>query len=444
MTSTTTTAATAAEAVEVPLLVHVAVAAKISSSSSSTSSSTLSSSSSFSSSSFSTSGKRKREDCGSAFVSTSDADGVRCHWIRKGALPPYGKLPFPAGAFCGAVLVCPLQRISWDGGHVQLLVDVQRVLADGASLFLVDRLVPDGGDPDATVGATSLEYVRRLVTATLFDIQTLELMTNTSSWTPATFPATAAGASSPRPLPLFCCVARKRPAVLDRAELLLRPVVRQLREICVFSSVRGCPRRDFWEAASALAKEMVTRRINLLHGGGTGGYMGTIARAVRDGGGSVLGVIPSALRAVSAKGPAIGETIFVNSMHQRKEVLYPRADCFVIFPGGCGTVAEFFEVLCEHQLGVHNCPVGLLNVGGYFDGLLAFLDRGIEEGLVKPIYRVSLQVSDSPAELLDMLARYTVPPGFVKRGAWDTKMKPTKRKQQQPTQKDTEAKKDCR
>ena len=190
---------------------------------------------------------------------------------------------------------------------------------------------------------------------------------------------------------------------------------RQLRTVCVFSSVRGGGRPGYESAAAALGAEMSRRGISLLHGGGTSGLMGAIAKAIEAGGGTVTGVIPRALQHVSAKGPTVGQTHFVANMEQRKAFLYPRADAFVILPGGMGTLAELTEVLCEHQLGVHAVPVGCLNACGAFDGLLSYLDASIREGLVKPIYRHILQVASDPAALLDLLEAYRPVPGYV---AW--------------------------
>ena len=108
-------------------------------------------------------------------------------------------------------------------------------------------------------------------------------------------------------------------------------------------------------------------------------------------------------------------------MDERKKILYPLADAFLILPGGCGTLAEMFEVLCEHQLGVHDVPVGLLNVNGVYDKLLAFIDHGIKMGLIKDIYRHMLQVDNNVFELFNKLERYHVTPGFVKREMWKKK-----------------------
>jgi uncharacterized protein (TIGR00730 family) len=199
-----------------------------------------------------------------------------------------------------------------------------------------------------------------------------------------------------------------------------RPIARTLHRVCVFSSVRGGHDPKFKTAALSIANGMAKRKISLLHGGGTFGYMGIIARKIQEGGGDVLGVIPNALRSVSASGRIIGETKFVSTMDERKKILYPMADAFIIMPGGCGTLAELFEVLCEHQLGIHDVPIGILNVNGIYNKLLEFIDYGIQEGLIKGIYRHMLQVSDNVDELFNKLERYHVTPGFVSRKKWKT------------------------
>ena len=123
----------------------------------------------------------------------------------------------------------------------------------------------------------------------------------------------------------------------------------------------------------------------------------------------MIGVIPSALVAKEIAHRALTELRVVASMHERKALMADLSDAFIALPGGWGTLEEFFEVLTWGQLGLHHKPCGLLNVHGYFDGLLSFLDHTVEQGFVKREYRSMIAVADSPGALLDMLASYRPP-----------------------------------
>ena len=134
--------------------------------------------------------------------------------------------------------------------------------------------------------------------------------------------------------------------------------------------------------------------------------MGVLADAVLAAGGEVAGVIPQALVDKELAHDRLTELHVVGSMHQRKELMADRADGFVALPGGYGTCEEFFEILTWAQLGIHDKPIGLLNVAGFFDPLLAWADRAIAEGFVRSEHRRLLLVSDEPARLLDDLQGY--------------------------------------
>ena len=167
------------------------------------------------------------------------------------------------------------------------------------------------------------------------------------------------------------------------------------------------------DAARAFALELVSRGIELVYGGGNVGLMGVLADAVLAAGGRITGVIPQSLVAREIAHARLTELVVVDSMHARKAIMASRADAFVALPGGFGTFEEFFEVVTWTQLGVHAKPCGLLNVAGFYDPLIAFLDRATDERFIRPAHRDLIQHSANPRVLLDRLASF-VPPTVSK------------------------------
>lgn len=149
---------------------------------------------------------------------------------------------------------------------------------------------------------------------------------------------------------------------------------------------------------------MVARKIDLVYGGAHVGLMGRLADAVMAGGRRATGVIPRTLveREVAHRG--LDDLRVVGTMHERKALMADLADAFLAIPGGLGTLDELFEVWTWAQLGLHRKPIGLLNVAGYFDPLLSFLDRATAEGFVSAEHRATLLVESDPAALLDRIA----------------------------------------
>jgi uncharacterized protein (TIGR00730 family) len=183
-----------------------------------------------------------------------------------------------------------------------------------------------------------------------------------------------------------------------------------LRRVCVFCGSSTGGRALYADAATALAREMVGRGIGLVFGGGAVGLMGVIADAVLAAGGHAIGVIPHALVARELAHRALPDLRVVNSMHERKATMAALADAFVAMPGGFGTVEEFCEVITWTQLGVHRKPCGLLNVGGFYDPLIAQFDRGVAEGFIKIGNRRIVVADADPGALLDALAQAPAPP----------------------------------
>jgi uncharacterized protein (TIGR00730 family) len=187
-------------------------------------------------------------------------------------------------------------------------------------------------------------------------------------------------------------------------------VALELRRVCVFCGSSTGHRTLYADAATHLAREMVRRGIGLVFGGGAIGLMGVIADAVLAAGGHAIGVIPHALVARELAHRALPDLRVVNSMHERKATMAALADAFVAMPGGFGTFEEFCEVVTWTQLGVHRKPCGLLNVGGFYDPLIAQFDRGVAEGFVKAANRRIVVAQDDPAALLDALAQAPAAP----------------------------------
>jgi uncharacterized protein (TIGR00730 family) len=155
---------------------------------------------------------------------------------------------------------------------------------------------------------------------------------------------------------------------------------------------------------------MVRRGIGLVFGGGAVGLMGVIADAVLGAGGHAVGVIPHALVARELAHRTLSDLRIVNSMHERKATMAQLSDAFIAMPGGFGTFEEFCEVVTWTQLGVHRKSCGLLNVGGFYDPLLAQFDRGLSEGFIKAGNRRIVLAHAEPSALLDALGRAPAPP----------------------------------
>ena len=159
-----------------------------------------------------------------------------------------------------------------------------------------------------------------------------------------------------------------------------------------------------------LGREMARRGIGLVFGGGGVGLMGVIADAVLAAGGHAIGVIPHAMVVRELAHRALPDLRIVNSMHERKATMAALADAFIAMPGGFGTFEEFCEVVTWTQLGVHRKACGLLNVRGYYDPLIAQIDRGVAEGFVKEGNRRIVVSHGEPAALIDLLATPPSPP----------------------------------
>jgi uncharacterized protein (TIGR00730 family) len=177
----------------------------------------------------------------------------------------------------------------------------------------------------------------------------------------------------------------------------------------VFTGSSPGSRVEYRQTAEALGRLLAERGIGLVYGGARVGLMGAVADATLAAGGTVIGVIPQSLVDREVAHTGLTELRVVASMHERKATMADLSDAFVALPGGFGTLEEFFEVLTWAQLGLHRKGCGLLNVAGYFDGLLAFADHAVTERFLRRDNREMVLVADDPAHLLERLARYEPP-----------------------------------
>ena len=180
-----------------------------------------------------------------------------------------------------------------------------------------------------------------------------------------------------------------------------------MKRLCVFCGSSAGARAEYAQGARSLAVAMADRRLGLVYGGGNVGIMGILADAMLDAGGEVVGVIPQSLVAREVAHRGLTELRVVDTMHQRKALMSELSDGFIALPGGFGTLEEFFEILTWSQLGIQNKPSGLLNIAGYYDGLLTMLDHAVAERFVRPAHRELIITDTSPENLLKRLVAFT-------------------------------------
>lgn len=173
--------------------------------------------------------------------------------------------------------------------------------------------------------------------------------------------------------------------------------------LCVFCGSLSGEDPRFAQAAVEMGNVLAQRRIGLVYGGGRVGLMGILADAARAAGGEVIGVIPQSLAEREVAHTGLSQLHVVDSMHDRKALMGDLSDGFIALPGGFGTLEEFCEVITWSQLGIHCKPCGLLNVGGYFDGLIAMFDRAVSQGFVSVANRGIVLEATSPEEIVDRM-----------------------------------------
>lgn len=197
----------------------------------------------------------------------------------------------------------------------------------------------------------------------------------------------------------------------------------RFQRICVYCGSAKGRKPSYQDAAVELGKELVERGIDLVYGGGSIGLMGLVSHAVHDGGRHVIGVIPRSLMPREVTGEPVGEVRAVSGMHERKAEMARFADAFIALPGGYGTLEELLEVITWAQLGIHKKPVGLLNVDGFYDPLLSFIDMAVNEGFIKEDARRIVISAPTAKELVLKLEEYV--PEYEVGLVWEDQMPPS-------------------
>ncbi|MCL4142055.1 UNVERIFIED_CONTAM: hypothetical protein GTU68_045948 [Idotea baltica] len=171
---------------------------------------------------------------------------------------------------------------------------------------------------------------------------------------------------------------------------------------------------DFELQAKELGRKLAIKNIELVYGGANVGLMGAVANGVLEESGKVIGILPNFLESKEIAHKDLTELILVDSMHERKTKMNDLCDAVIALPGGFGTLEELFEMLTWGQLGLHEKPIGILNINGFYNELISFLDTMVEKGLLKKVNREMILISDNIDELLSRMTVYKAP----KVGKW--------------------------
>lgn len=185
--------------------------------------------------------------------------------------------------------------------------------------------------------------------------------------------------------------------------------VRRINRLCVFCGSSTGARPVYTEAAVQLGRELAHSTITLVFGGGRVGLMGILADSVLAAGGQAIGVMPRALVEKEIAHTSLTKLHVVESMHERKALMADLADAFLLLPGGFGSWEEFCETVTWLQLGIHRKPCAILNVAGYYDGLLALSNHALAEGFLRPAHHQMIIVATHPQALLAQLANTVIP-----------------------------------
>jgi uncharacterized protein (TIGR00730 family) len=189
-----------------------------------------------------------------------------------------------------------------------------------------------------------------------------------------------------------------------------------MKRICVFCGSSPGSQLEYVEMAAQLGKQLAKNNIGLVYGGGSVGMMGVLANSVVKNKGSVTGVITKKLYKMEVAFTELTDLRIVDTMHERKAMMAELSDGFIALPGGFGTMDEMFEILTWSQLNIHQKPCGFLNVNGYYNKLLDFVDHMISQNFVNEACRPLLQMDESPEGLLEKFNNYK--PLLVDKGEW--------------------------
>jgi len=179
-----------------------------------------------------------------------------------------------------------------------------------------------------------------------------------------------------------------------------------MKSICVYCGSADGNAPYYADAARVLAQQLIRHNLQLVYGGGNVGLMGILANEVMRLGGEVTGVIPQLLMDMEVGHMQLTRLHIVKDMHERKAMMAELSDAFIAMPGGIGTLEELFEMLTWHQIGFHKKPVGILNVNGFYDGLLGFLQYQVGEGFLKPQHHALLLQSHDANDLIEKIKAF--------------------------------------
>ena len=182
-----------------------------------------------------------------------------------------------------------------------------------------------------------------------------------------------------------------------------------MKNISIFCGAHEGNNPKYAEEAKKVAESIAKKGINVVFGGGNVGLMKIISDTALDNGVEVLGISLKSLHALELANPRLKEIVVTDTLLDRKDEFMSRSDAFVVLPGGVGSLDELAEIMASNQLGIINKPVGILNTEGYYDHLLSWFNKAVEEGFISPANLKELLVSDSPQELVEMVVNHTRP-----------------------------------
>jgi uncharacterized protein (TIGR00730 family) len=183
----------------------------------------------------------------------------------------------------------------------------------------------------------------------------------------------------------------------------------QIRSVCVYCGSAGAVDQRYRDAAEEIGRSLVKAGIALVFGGGRIGLMGIAADAALAAGGQVIGIIPAALRDRELAHQGVSELVVVDTMHDRKRVMAERADAFAVLPGGIGTLDEMFEIMTWRQLGLHDKPIFLVDVAGYWQPLRALLDHIVEQRFAMSMIPRLIEIVPNVTALMTALGQAAPP-----------------------------------
>jgi len=173
--------------------------------------------------------------------------------------------------------------------------------------------------------------------------------------------------------------------------------------VCVFCGAQNAVPKEHLDMAEQFGRDLAKHKMQLVYGGGDCGLMGKVAGGALSEGGKVLGVFPRSLGRIEVEHQGLSEMVLVDTMHERKQIMYDHSDAFVVLPGGCGTLDEMFEVITWRQIGIHKKPVVIYNYQGYWDQLAALLEHMVSTGFARPATREFYTVINEKEPLYAML-----------------------------------------